>query len=92
MSTATKTLKGVLRAPDAADLRSDLLAAVGEGDLFIDTASLTELDCSILQVLLAACQTAKQHERALYITAPIGGAVTSLLTRLGLPSDALRIA
>jgi anti-anti-sigma regulatory factor len=92
MSTATKNLTGHLRASDAAALRSDLMQALAEGDLFIDTSATTELDCSILQVLLSARQTALLQGHTLYITAPIGGALATLLARLALPADSLSIA
>jgi anti-anti-sigma regulatory factor len=92
MSTATKTLIGPMRASDAATLRSDLMLALSEGDLFIDTSATTEMDCSILQVLLSARQSALQHGHALYITAPIGGALATLLARLALPADSLSLA
>jgi anti-anti-sigma regulatory factor len=92
MSTATKILTGSLRASDAATLRSDLMQALATGDLFIDTSASTELDCSILQVLLSARQTALQQGHALYITAPISGALATLLARLALPADSLSIA
>jgi anti-anti-sigma regulatory factor len=85
MAIVTIDLTGHLRAADAAALRTDLLAALAQGDLVIDTRSVSALDCAVVQVLLAARQTAAQHDRILRVSAPENGAVASFLDRIALP-------
>lgn len=91
MEQATTTLDGELKAGQAAALRETLMAALATGDLRIDTAGVTGVDCAVVQVLLSAQGTARQLDRNLQIDIAEGGALAAMLDRLAL-TDAFATA
>ena len=81
----TVVLGGKLGIRDGAALLAQLQAAmVGSSPLTIDCSGLEAADVTTLQLLIAARHTARAANRPLSLTTPPGGALDTLLRRVGI--------
>lgn len=80
----TLVLKGEVGLRDVAELARVLADAVGEGGAAIDVATLTSLDCSVLQLLIAAHRSAGEAGVPLGFTDPLRPALRDALVAVGM--------
>lgn len=77
-------IEGEMTIYRAAELRTALLAALGEGgDLLLELDAVDAFDSAGVQLLLAARRSARAAGRTLRLVAPSAG-VTQVLATLGL--------
>jgi anti-anti-sigma regulatory factor len=84
LGSQTFPLAGSVGVRDVARLAPELQHALsGPSPLAIDCTDLTDIDLSIVQLLVAAHKTAAATGKPLRLIAPAGGPLTALLRQAG---------
>lgn len=78
------SLSGHVRLDAAEALARDIGAALGGGDVLVDTGAAESLDVAIVQVLVAAHRSSAASGARLRVRAPEGGALARAFLKLGI--------
>lgn len=80
------TLKDSVSIEQATSLKAELLDFIKENEkIYIDLSQVTDIDTSILQLILSASQEATNSKKQLFVMGPFQDSVKGLLTKLSIP-------